>query len=305
MKETNQTVDLEWATDGPVAYVEGSGIVSEIVDEYTENRQTYQTLKRLKGLLRKAQRGEKGSRFDGRKHDLARPLYIIAVASIQTPTAIWERETARWLDGEVSLEGYLEACEDSGAKLRCIARVEETDLLDKVNVALRQHHVLRAVELLSGKNHGIRTYLRGVKAWMVPTLMFNVGCMDTNVHTASKPLLMWNFDHTPIYHPDMSEGAKGQARAKAEKWWKGEIPPYERDFLNSRLSEYNDQYRLRETWKVVEAVVNDAGSVPRDVIPQVLFNVGGRKNNGDDWQRTIHAPIYEALGRNLERFRAE
>lgn len=299
MNQTFTAVDLKYAK----TFVQwaNSGIIDDIVSEYQENRDRYQTLKGLKGSLRKAQRGEKGSQFEGRKHSLARPLYVISVASIQTPTGIWENATVEWLNGEISLSDYMAQCEDTNRKLEAIERVEETDLLDQVNNALRGHHVLKAVKLLSGEIHGIRTYLRGVKAWMVPYFMFHVGVIDTNVHAAIRPILMWNVENDPIYHPSMDENQRGKARCRAEKWHLGKIPPYHKDWLDYRVSEYNAQDDISAFWEIIHIVMSDAGPIPKDVLPQVLFNIGGDKQN-DDWTRTIHEPIYTALGKNLKKF---
>lgn len=303
MKQTYNSVKGELPYAKPfIQYVDECPQYDRIVDEYQENRSQYRALKALKGRLRQAQRGEQGSPFEGSPHALARPLYVLAVASIQTPTPTWERAAARWLDGDTTLREFLNSCEDTGGKLDAIARVEETDLLERVDGALRGHHVLKAVRLLSGAEHDIRTYLRGAKAWMVPTLMFGVGCMDTNVHTAAEPILMWNLENEAIHHPSMNENQKGQARAKAKKWPKGKIPPYHHDWINERVSRYNSQSELAALWEVVETVFK--GSVPRDILPQVMFNVGGREQSDGRWNTTIHQPIYEALGRNLERFEA-
>lgn len=274
--------------------------ISMMENDFHDGKLQYESELGLKIRLRQALKGEKGSQFEGQKHDLVSPVYVISVASIQTPTRKWENETQKWLNGEISLKTYLSRTEDGESKYNCVKAAMETDLLERAQSELRRNHLVRAVEFLSGQHHDVNTYLRGVKAWMVVRWFFHVPCIDTNVHTAIKDILVENLDVRPIHHPSMSENAKGQARAKGEG--SGKISPVTKKFLQERVGRYGEHDEIRTLWEIVDTAVRMETDIPKEIVAQVAFNVGGQQNN-TNWARTTHVPVYEALGANLERFK--
>lgn len=279
------------------------GRIADMEAEYEAGRTQYQAELGLKRRLRAALKGAKNTEFDGEPHDLARPTYVMSVASIQTPTQLWESVTEKWLDGQLTTAEYLGRTENGRQKAKCVEKTLSTDLVERAQSELRRNHLTSAVHYLTGGDTDTSTYLRGTKAWMVVRWFYHVPCIDTNVHRAIEPVLRESLDTSPRYHRSMDQNQIGKAQRHGDG--DGKVVPTSKRWIQERVGRYGEHDEMRTLWEVVDTAVRHETDIPREVVAQVAFNVGGRMNNGDGWERTTHIPIYEALGANMDRFRAD
>lgn len=220
------------------------------------------------------------------------------VTTIKTDTSRIDARTEMMTGDFGDLKSFVENSTDGQVKWEKVHTWFNSDVPERVAGLIRSGRIHDAHALLAGRDpetmgpaENLR-YLRTCKASLVLYLLgIDRMCIDTRIYRTIKPLLKEITHYARKNHPD-TEGYRKEAPDQNAK----RVPvvshsgdretDFSKTFLEDKLK-WNPREYVALTDHIV-GLIADKSDVPREVVPQVLFNLSG--------ETTFHEDLYEILG---------